>query len=467
MAETLAQLMAPRSRADILARLLLAARGISWIRQPAAGTGTVTAGGAALTDAVVVVEILTGGEVGAATFRVSLDGGTTWSGSVVTSSSYVLGSTGVTLAFGPGATLPSFVAGDRYLFELSTPALPTTAWQAGSVPLTLMEVEAQALESFEQLAAAVAAGGYVRTATGDWLNLLAASNYDLTRRPAVRTVGTRTLRAAAGSGPHSIAVGGVWITDLSGHRYVNTTSGTLTAGGTLALTFAAESPGTAFNIAGDAPMLMTTALPGVTVDSAGSGHSWITTYGEDSEMDALLRARCTGRWSELGVGATAATYAAWALAANTGNARCKVSSDGSGGVAVLVAPVIGGASSASAAQTYIDARAPLCVTATCTDADESAVAIEGTVYVKPGTTATARAAAAAALRAYFDGAPIGGYDTGGASGVLSREKISALIASSADVIDLSLALPFEDEELGSNEWPSFDTTLADLSFVEV
>lgn len=103
-------------------------------------TGTGAAAGAAavkapatkaLCAADVIVEILAGGNFGAATFRVSVDGGLSWSAEKKTVASGTLhdinyragvAETGVTIAFtdaAPGAG--SFVAGDTYKFTISEP----------------------------------------------------------------------------------------------------------------------------------------------------------------------------------------------------------------------------------------------------------------------------------------------------------------------------------------------------------
>jgi hypothetical protein len=44
----------------------------------------------------------------------------------------------------------------------------------------------------------------------------------------------------------------MWIADAAGHRYSNVNGGTLWLGGTLQLTWQAESPGAAYNVANGA-----------------------------------------------------------------------------------------------------------------------------------------------------------------------------------------------------------------------
>jgi hypothetical protein len=297
---TLSQLIAPRTKAAILAARIQALQGISRVRHAGTGLPAVTASGVAAVSAAVVVELLTSGERGTATFRYSLDGGTTWSTSALVPAlgAYVLGATGATLTFGAGA----YVAGDRYSVTLAIPTMPVDAWQPGSTPLTLIEIESQSSEDLEQLISKLASGGLVDYAEGDWLDIIAESFYDLQRIQPKFTRGTATLTALATSGPHTIAVGDLWALSTSGKRFTNITGGTLFAGGTLALEWQAESPGSAWNVASGTITALSTPIPGVSISNAGgTPTAWITQFGDDKELDPNLRARFKGRWSELGI----------------------------------------------------------------------------------------------------------------------------------------------------------------------
>lgn len=86
---------------------------------------TQTGGGPAVTltgtpddDYSVIVEILLGGVVATATFRFSLDGGDSYSGTLLTAATYLLPS-GVTLNFAAG----TYVIGTLYTFTSTSPAM--------------------------------------------------------------------------------------------------------------------------------------------------------------------------------------------------------------------------------------------------------------------------------------------------------------------------------------------------------
>lgn len=94
-------------------------------------TGTLaTTGSAPLDSYEVIVEIVSTGTLGAGTFRVSFDNGTTWSGAIVIpgGGTYTGFSTenGVTLVFTAGGGPTFFEAGDRFAFS-TTAASYTTA----------------------------------------------------------------------------------------------------------------------------------------------------------------------------------------------------------------------------------------------------------------------------------------------------------------------------------------------------
>lgn len=107
-----------------------------------ASTGTVTNNASAPVDAFsVIIEILSTGVVGTATYRYSLDGGDNYSGTLVTAAGVTLGSSGIilTLADGGGPTT-GFEDGDLITFTTTAPGYSSsdltaamTAFQNSSV----------------------------------------------------------------------------------------------------------------------------------------------------------------------------------------------------------------------------------------------------------------------------------------------------------------------------------------------
>ncbi len=324
--------------------------------------------------------------------------------------------------------------------------LPTTAWQPASTPRTLMGIDAQALADETTTIAAIANGGFLSTATGDWLTLLASELYNVTRNPATAMQRTCRLTAAASAGPYTIAVGQLWATTSTGLRFTNITGGTLAAGGTLDLTFQAESPGSSYNVATGTINQLVTTLAGVTIVDPGS--PTVNVAGTDQETDAALRVRCTDQWATLSGGAPSAAYDAWAKAADSTVTKVAIPTPpGDGTLQVVIAGASGGSSAGSVTtvQTYINARKPLNDAPTVAAANNRAVVVTGTVYasaaaVSGGVGATAAAAAATALVAAL---PIGGsaYDaTHSGLAAAAVEKLILDVSGVANVTGLQFAI---------------------------
>lgn len=313
-------------------------------------------------------------------------------------------------------TLAQLLAGkskDDYVTQLkgSLPAsFPVTTWREGDVPETLIQIDAQALSDLSQVIALIAMGGYITTqpgvtgASGDWLDL-AAGFYGLTRNQAVQTQGTVTLTDSGGAGPFSISAGQLWVTDAANHRFTNTTAGTLSQNGSLALTFAAEQAGSAYNTTG--ALTLVTALPGVTLSTLS-----ITQQGADVESDLAFSTRCLGMWAALGTGSPAAAYDLWARTASSEVTRTKVAADGTtaGQVNVYLAGASGAVSgtAVTAVTNYVTPRMPVGSTPNVVAATNSEVTVAGTVYVQSAYVTSATAAITNALNAFIQTIPIGG-----------------------------------------------------------
>ena len=464
MALTLAQLLAPVSADGWRSTAVGALQGLGVVLPGGAaaggaqlGTGGLTLSGApAAAYPKVVVKIVTAGELGAAVFQYSLDGGSTFSGNVTVPASpglYVLGSTGVSITFvpGPSGGGTSFAVGDTFTFALNTPSLQVTAWQSGSGLRTLLEIEAAALGDLGTAQVTIAASGYLQAWLNPsslglsapppdaWLDQLASNVYQLTRQTAAATKGRATLTAAGGAGPYTVAAGSLYIADSAGRRYFNTSGGTLTLGGTLLLDWSAEAPGQAYNIAlGSAMTIVAGALAGVTValTDAGTG-TWITSQGSDAESNVALATRCQARWPALSQRPTAAVYQLWALSAEAaaGHATTitKVLAQADPAIAGQVDVYLAGASGGAGVQAvtdanaYIQARVPLTTSAVVAAASNAAMTVGGTVsyYASKTTLAAVQAAVQANLAAYINGLGIG-PDNAGSLKVYWTEIVAAI-----------------------------------------
>lgn len=364
------------------------------------------------------------------------------------------GGDGIEVQFDSGL----FVAQDSYSFEVWPVSLPVLAWQRGSVPRSLLESEADPLSELSSLVAMIAAGGLVETASGDWLTLLAKQVYGLDRNPATATIGVIRL-SNSGSSAKSFGAGTLWVSDPYGHRYTNLADGTLPSGpSSIDVLFQAENPGQAYNVAHSTITQMVTPLPAVTCTNPVD---WLVSSsavpGSDAENDPLLRQRCRDRWSSIGVGATAATYRFWARTASPVVKTVAVIRDlvNTAQVDVYIAGASGSALSPTIVATvdaYIRARMPLTSGLLVASATAHPFTVSGTVWVSSSKAATAQAAIAAALQAYINNAPIGGY-TGSTANIISMEKIIGLIAGQDGVVDATITSPLADITLAPTEVP--------------
>ncbi len=97
----------------------------------AASTGLITTGGSVpIDDYDVQVEILSSGATGTATFRHSLDGGDTFSGTLTVIASFVIPAVGITLTFTDGAGPVFWEDGDLHTFTTIGPTYVLADLQA-------------------------------------------------------------------------------------------------------------------------------------------------------------------------------------------------------------------------------------------------------------------------------------------------------------------------------------------------
>jgi uncharacterized phage protein gp47/JayE len=454
MPASLTDLVATKTSAEFLRQILAALQGIGHTqRLVGSGLGAIYGSGVPSGALSLRVLIATSGGLGAGTFQVSLNGGLSYGSAVTIPSSglYVVAGTGVSLSFdvsNAASVENPYVSGDTYAIELTVTTVPVSAWQPGSLPLTLLQTDADVDADFSQLVQAVAKGGFVTLATKDWLDLVALNVYALTRTLATTTQGVVTFTAASGVGPYSLLAGDRTVATASGLQFVTTSGGTLTGGGTLQVTVEAASPGAAYNVGNATITQLLTPLAGVTVNNPDpGGGSWVTSYGTDTESDSSLVQRCKDRWPSMGVGATKEAYDAWARAASSSITRTNPYPDAStpGQVDVVVAgpsgPVAGGV--VTLAQNYINARLPLGITAVVVSASAHVVTVAATVYVQAAYLVLAQQQCPANVETL-----IAETDLGGA--VYPSELITAL-SSPTGVTRVVLTSPAGDEVLTASE----------------
>jgi uncharacterized phage protein gp47/JayE len=340
------------------------------------------------------------------------------------------------------------------LVVLRAEGLPTTAWQPGSVPRTLLKADATVLADLYATVRSVARGAFLGDAENEWLTLLAASRFDLTRTPADYTQGVVLVAVASGAGPYTVNAAGLVVTDGARRwRSTNAAPVTVSSAASVAFTVKAESPGEDYNAANGAiTSVVTPALAGLSVSNPvyASG-TWITRAGADAETDAALRARCRDRWGTLGRGAGDAAYRYWA---RTGHAyaaqvtRAEVHPGvGDGTLTIYVAGpsgVIADAGIIAAVQAWVNTNKARTDDVTVTAASARAVSVTGTVRVRAANDSAAnRALATDALAAYFAGLGIGDDVDLGA--------LYHAIYSATGVVDVDLDAPAADVSVNNDE----------------
>jgi uncharacterized phage protein gp47/JayE len=459
MALTFEQLITPKTIDQVRQQLLDGLQGRGVVTKAGTGLGSLTVSGAPSGAYSVVVEIVTAGELGVATMRTSTNGGATFGAPVVTplSGTYPLSGTGVTLQLVPRVTTAdwSFIAGDRYIFETTVPSAIASAWQAGSVPRTLVEIDAQAIADLTSLVAAIARSGFVTDqpgitgADGGWLDMVAQAVYGLTRQAAVAAVVQVVLTDAGGAGPFTIVAGQLWVAATSSlgtsspKRFTNVAGGVLAKNGTLTLAFQAESPGGAWNVGDSTITTLQTSLPGVTVNNPGPAS--LTTSGNDTESDQALSTRCVGRWASLGTGSPAAAYDTWARTASSDVTRTKVAASGTvgGQVDLWLAGAAGGVTGGTVAIVVaaITPKMPLGSTLNALSATATPITITAWVFIYTAFLDAAQAACELALQALIATTPIGG--------TVYLSAIIDALQSVPGVRNVSLTAPTADTVLTS------------------
>jgi uncharacterized phage protein gp47/JayE len=453
--QTLDQLLAPKTASEYRAQLLAALQGVGYVSKTGSGSGSAVSSGVATNGYSVRVKVSTAGELGTAAFQVSTDGGTSYGAAVTMPSSgtYAVPGTGLTLQFANGTAGRSFEVGDTFSVELTVPTFPATSWQVGSAPLTIIEKDAEANEHRDALLSDIAGGGFLSTATGDWLTLYAFEVYGLSRLLATATVGTLTLTNSTGS-PIAISVGQLWVGTLTGLRFNNTTGGSVPAGGTLSVTVRAEGAGAAYNVSQNGITTLFTSVPGLSVNNPLA--SWITTAGADEESDESLRERCRARWPQLSdAGGTDAVYAAWAKAGSSGavtRVLVRRSLTVPGEVEVYLAGPTGPASSAVAAvQSYLNARVPYPSTVLVAAAVAQAYTITAEIFAYAGFGAAALAHATRLIQALDAAQPIGSADV--AASTIYLTNIIEALSTPVGVRNVVVTLPAADVVLDPTEVP--------------
>jgi len=458
---TFDQLLRTPTKEEIRDLLFKVLQGIGITEHDGYSPGTVQGTGTPAGTFSIEVLIIAAGDLGTGTFQWSADGGGTFSATATIPSggTYAMAGTGCSLVFAAGPSgSSSFLAGDLFTFGLEAGGYPVTTWQPGDASRTLVENDAEALEDLYRLVKNVTAGGLIDYATGDWLDLVAGQFYDVDRQAGTVTEGVVALTAAAGAGPFNLTNGSTWFLASNGLRFVLAQDVTVPLSSAVTgVLVRAEAQGSAYNVGNGTITGFSTSVPGLAVNNPDPGDgSWVSTAGTDKQSDGDYRAAAKGRWQSLAYGSPESVYVLWAKASDASitkvNARPSLVTGGQ--VDIYLAGNAGpvGAPAVAAAQAYIDARAPLGVTAAANNTTPLAQTVAGTVYVQNAYLAQAIAQCSSKLAALINGKPIGG--------TLYRAEIIEELMSPVGVRNVVLATPAADVVAAANEVFTLTQSLA-------
>jgi phage-related baseplate assembly protein len=306
---------------------------------------------------------------------------------------------------------------DFILQQLTDLGFAARSWQQGSAGLTMSTIFARVYSNTTELIAAYSFQGFNDTASADGLTAFSDSQYDNQRIAATKTQGTIRHTNASGA-PHIVTASQLTAEDENlGLTYRNTTGGTIPAGGTLPLTYEAETAGAASNVPVGTITILNTPLNGVTITNPDLGAgTWITSEGSDAETDARLKLRNTSKWATRTYATPAEGLISFALASTDNITRVAVDDSNPGGPGttdVYIAGAAGVSSSAdvTTAQEYIDDRIPITSVdgLTVKAASGNVQSFVATIYIETSlNNATTQAAVEAALTSYINTLAIGG-----------------------------------------------------------
>lgn len=189
-----------------------------------------------------------------------------------------------------------------------------TNWTIGGVLRTMIELCCYGINSLNELLVRIIPQGFVKYATGKWLDLWADS-VGLTRRKAGKATGLLDFFREEVGGVVKIPAGSIVKTETTASgqelRYFTETEVILGAGELVArVPVRAEFEGTLWNVGAGYIRILVTHIPGI--DEVVNQSDWITEEGIDEENDESLRKRYYLKWEELATGSTAGAYESWA-----------------------------------------------------------------------------------------------------------------------------------------------------------
>jgi hypothetical protein len=356
--------------------------------------------------------------------------------------------------------------------------LQTTNWIAGGYTRTLVALFARLYQTAGDVVKIIAASGFLDTATGAWLTLLAKQVFNVDRIEAEFAAADDGIKLTnTGGGLYDIEENDiVFKNSATGKTYRNTSAGTLLpgVGQILRLDLIAEEAGSGSNSSvGAIDDFVTTGFEGVTVTNE------VALIGIDEEKDPDLRERCRDSLATLAVAGIKKAYEFVAKSARRpdgsviGVTRVKVQTPvGDGTLTVDLASASGAVASDDVAiiQTEFDTKVtPYGFNATAESATNQNFTAANTIWIPSSlglSDTQAKQAVLDALTAYSLTLPIGGVVISGGGKIYWRALLGVIEGSISGTIKAQLVSE-SDISVPSNNVPVFTGVLADTTVVQV
>ena len=308
--------------------------------------------------------------------------------------------------------------------------LPVSSWRAGDPTRSLYKFTAQKLAALDGVSGKFIKAGFLSTAVGDWLTVLAFEVYNVTRGAATYADPTVTVKNTGG-GFYEIEPGDLTFKNsATGKTYHNTNAGTLSAGATVVFDLVADEAGSDSSASENEVDELVTTLLGVVVQSSTVG------LADDQESDDELKSRCQASLGALSPNGPADAFEFIALSSDyTGNTsvnRARAFAGGGNGTVTVIVASQSGAADAAAITAVQNAvlrwATPLGCLPTTVSADTLIVSRDITITKDPTlavSSADLSVSVLSAIDQLFRDTKIGGRN-GGVSESEVTSKIHAL-----------------------------------------
>jgi hypothetical protein len=312
---------------------------------------------------------------------------------------------------------------------LVTLGIPANQWVPGGVASTMLTIVSNQFASFQNLMVQAIGSGFLTTASGAWLQLLAFYVYGVTVPPATFASGALTLTNSGGGIYSFVPFTASFLNPTTGQVYQNVTAISLSGPSTQSITIQCTQSGSVGNAAPNAINTLVTTMLGVTCTNPAS------LIGLDQLADAAIRQLCINKLGVLSVRGPATAYQ-YAVQTATGVVsglpvdinRSTVSASSSTGVVTIYVASPSGPATTDDVNGVIANIAliaqPDAVTVNVIDATAVADTDAPVVWVHTNgvPVATILAAINTALDNFYSIYPIGGLTTDAGTGLFSTGK---------------------------------------------